>query len=221
VLVVWFQAWTPVAARAGVGGGPVDTLAAPSDTLAAPVPAVPVVPPVRPDTAGVGRADSLAAPLFEHRGLREGSLGAAGGAAEAAGPAAAEQPGERKPPNVWWTTIRSGIVPGWGQMVNHKPLKAALLFGTWSALGVAAWGAEQDRRDAEAALGDSDDPALVAEVNDAVDRRNQFYWFMGLTALYSMIDAYVDVHFWSYEEEWSAVVAPGPGGPVLALSARF
>jgi hypothetical protein len=128
----------------------------------------------------------------------------------------------RTRPSVAWTTIRSGLVPGWGQMVNRKPLKAAILFGVWGTFAVQAYMAEQDRKDAAAALGSGDDPDLVAAVNDAVDRRNSRFWLMGATSLYAMIDAYVDVHFWNYEDEWSARIAPGPDGmPALALRLRF
>lgn len=203
LLTVVLLAHSPACAASGAGPTP-----AAGDSTA--LPAGPT--PAAVDSIGAA-PDTVVVPAFSHKGLRELESTAEAPRVPAGRPA--------RRPSVWWTTVRSGVVPGWGQMVNRKPLKAALLFGAWSGLGVGAWGAEQDRRDAERLRGDSTDPALVGRVNDAVDRRNQYYWFMGLTALYGMLDAYVNVHFWNYEEEWSAVVAPGPGGPVLALSARF
>lgn len=222
LLTVVLLAHSPAYAAAGAesSAAVAESTASPAPVRKAPAPvdstgqpAVPVPAPAADSTAGVW-PDTSAAPELRHRGLRADDAG------ETPAPQA-RKGAARKPPKIWWTTIRSGIVPGWGQMANRKPLKAALLFGAWSACGAGAWGAELDRRDAVDRLNGGSDPALVAAVNDAVDRRNQYYWFMGLTALYGMLDAYVDVHFWNYEEEWSAVVAPGPDGPLVALRARF
>ena len=120
---------------------------------------------------------------------------------------------------VWWTTVRSGILPGWGQLANGKPVKAILLAGVYTGLAVSAYGIEQDRKDLKKELGDSNDPVLVAKINDAVDRRNSRMWFMGATALFAMLDAYVDAHFLGYEEQWTGRV--GPDNVALAVRVKF
>ncbi|HEX7877865.1 MAG TPA: hypothetical protein VF720_00565, partial [Candidatus Eisenbacteria bacterium] len=111
-----------------------------------------------------------------------------------------------KPPGEAWTTIRSGLIPGWGQLVNRKPLKAGLFFGAWAFLGAQAIVAESDRREAQEAFDESGSEADMIAVNDAVDQRNSRLWWMGGVAVFAMLDAYVDVHFWGFEEQWQARV---------------
>jgi hypothetical protein len=125
---------------------------------------------------------------------------------------------EKRAP-IWWTTVRSGILPGWGQLANGKPVKAALLGGIYAGWAVGAWMAESDRKDAKAALNGGNDPTLTAELNDAVDRRNFRMWMMGATMLYAMLDAYVDAHFRGYDETWSAGFSPVE--PAFAVTVRF
>jgi hypothetical protein len=127
-----------------------------------------------------------------------------------------------RPPSVAWTTIRSGLVPGWGQLVNRKPVKAGLFFGAWTLFGIQAIAAEADRRDAQEAFDMSGAASDMEAVNDAVDRRNARFWWMGGVAVFSMLDAYVDVHFWGFEEQWQARLAPtAEGGGRLTLGVRF
>jgi hypothetical protein len=124
-------------------------------------------------------------------------------------------------PNVAWTTIRSGILPGWGQLANGKPLKALLLGGIYAGWAYGAYSAETDRLDLKDMIDAAgvEDPALVDELNEAVNRRNFRLWMMGATMLYAMIDAYVDAHFLDYEETWSAGFRPD--APALAVTVRF
>lgn len=167
--------------------------------------------------------------------VREGSVmdtaavsGAPEGPADSAGVDGRRPAGRRMPvalpqaPPVWWVTVRSGILPGWGQLVNGKPLKAALLGGIYGYFAVGALAAEADRRDAAKALGGGTDAALTAAVNAAVERRNSKMWMMGATMLYAMLDAYVDAHFYKYDDEWRVGLVPRPGdGAALALVRTF
>lgn len=114
---------------------------------------------------------------------------------------------EPKRPSVWWTTVRSGILPGWGQLANGKPVKAVLLGGIYTGLAVSAVMAEQDRKDFKKAYA-AGDSTVVDRLNSAVDRRNARMWMMGATVLFSMLDAYVDAHFVGYDETWSAAIRP-------------
>gem|GEM_PF-2027544 len=127
-----------------------------------------------------------------------------------------------KRPSVAWTTSKSGLVPGWGQLTNKKPLKAGLFFGAWAFFAGQALAAEQDRKSAQQAFDQSGALADMNSVNAAVDHRNSRLWWMGGVALFSMLDAYVDVHFWDFEKQWSARVGPtAQGGAALALGVRF
>lgn len=118
-------------------------------------------------------------------------------------------------PPTWSVTVRSGLVPGWGQLVNGKPVKAALL------LVVDAWWLgnalrEEGERSRLEKLGDVDG------VNRAVDRRNAKLWMMGATAVYAMLDAYVDSFFTDYDEGWTGRIGLDPEGrAVAALSYQF
>jgi hypothetical protein len=195
-----------VAEAATVPGALADSSAAPApifaDSTAVPTRIVPI------DSVDVlfDAADSVAAGGAGRRGDRDG----------------ARIRRVQEPPNLALTTIKSGLVPGWGQWTNGKRLKAIAVFGVWGTFATQAVLAEQDRKDAVRVLGDSGDPNLEAEVNDAVERRNSRLWLMGAVSVFAMLDAYVDAHFWNYDEEWSARVAPGPDGlPVLAVRWRF
>lgn len=118
-------------------------------------------------------------------------------------------------PATWSVTLRSGLVPGWGQLVNRKPLKAAIL------LGVDAWWIgnaihHESERSRLKKLGDVDG------VSRAVDQRNAKLWMMGATALYAMLDAYVDSFFSDYDEGWTGRIGLDPEGTaVAALSYKF
>jgi len=137
------------------------------------------------------------------------------------GPPSDDQ-GSEEPPSEAWTTIKSGLVPGWGQLVNKEPLKAGLFFGAWAFFAGQAIVAEQDRKDAQEAFDASGEASDMEAVNEAVDRRNSRLWWMGGVAIFSMLDAYVDVHFWKFEEQWSARLGPTPeGGAALALRLRL
>jgi hypothetical protein len=185
-----------------------DLLSQAADTSAVPIDRAPppdsTVVPGHPWPGG----DSLAAPpprerVDERRVLRPGP----------------------QPPAIWWVTVRSGLLPGWGQLANRKPLKAALLGGvyaTWAALALTA---EGDRRDAADQLERTQDEAererLTGEVNAAVDRRNFRMWMMGATMIFSMLDAYVDAHFFGYEESWTRLDALSTGEPAAAFGLVF
>lgn len=120
-----------------------------------------------------------------------------------------------RPPKIWWVTVRSGLVPGWGQLANGKPLKAGLLVGLDAYWLYGVLSHESDRKSAVRA-GDT------AAANSAVDRRNFRIWMMGATAIYAMLDAYVDAHFYDYDEGWTGRIGLGPvGRPEVRLAYRF
>ena len=101
-------------------------------------------------------------------------------------------------------------------------MKAGLFFGAWAFLGAQAIDAEMDRRDAQEAFDQSGSATDMDAVNDAVDRRNSRLWWMGGVAIFAMLDAYVDAHFWGFEEQWSARIGPtATGGGELGVRWRF
>lgn len=114
--------------------------------------------------------------------------------------------------------MRSAVLPGWGQMYNHKPWKAALVVGGEGYLIYKAWGKFQNEQDA-ADAGDQ-----VAKDQYYNEKVNYIWWAMAVHLL-QMADAYVDAHLSTFDvdfgpddakhAEWSApgggLDAPGGG----------
>lgn len=128
-------------------------------------------------------------------------------------------------PSVAWVTIRSGILPGWGQMANRKPIKAILFGGAYAGFAVSAILAESDRGSIQKRIDGSSveppDTGLVEELNSAVNRRNFGMWMMGATMVFSMLDAYVDAHFFNYDDQWRAGPVFDGGLTAVSIGYRF
>jgi hypothetical protein len=236
--VGWLGAAVLLAVSAGWPAGARGAVAAPSESpegAAAAAPADSAAPGARPAAAP---PDSARVPAF--RGTwrpleaREGSALDSAATRPRAGSLDSTRVrpvrvvGSRVPgvlpkaPAIWWVTVRSGILPGWGQLANGKPLKAILLGGIYGYFAAGALAAESDRKSAREKLAGGTDATLVAAVNSAVERRNGKMWMMGATMLYAMLDAYVDAHFFKYDDEWRVGLVPGPDeGPALALTRTF
>lgn len=94
--------------------------------------------------------------------------------------------------------FKSMIVPGWGQIGNHRYFKAALF------AGLEVWFASQAIHYGSQANGWK---ARYNNATDLVDRnsyhaiygsyygtRSKYIWYTGITAFVSIFDAYVDAH---------------------------
>ena len=99
------------------------------------------------------------------------------------------------------TMFRSLAFPGWGQLENSQPEKAALVFAVETGLlaaGYIEWQRADHSRDEEAAAAAAGDEAAAAEhYQRYVDRRDRAItnlWWGGFTILISMLDAYVSAH---------------------------
>jgi len=131
--------------------------------------------------------------------------------------------------------LRSAAVPGWGQVYNHKIVKAAAVVGVE---GFLVFGALQELKrqnqalDREAAIlgagGDVTDPAYTQAVLDESTHRNRkisYIWFGIAAHLLSMADAYVDAHLASFDADFgppeSAVDVGEAPRLTLAYRARF
>ena len=128
--------------------------------------------------------------------------------------------------------LRSAIVPGWGQVVNHKLIKAVLVVGGEGLLiskALDEYHKEQDAADLASRAADPDayQAALVSKDRHYNLKINYVWW--GLAAhLLQMADAYVDAHLASFDADFGPEDAPhqsavGPepdrkGGPRLAVA---
>jgi hypothetical protein len=119
--------------------------------------------------------------------------------------AAAEGPPARRPvpagASPAGTLLRSIAFPGWGQLENHRPFKAATIFAVETGLlasGFVEYRRSQTSRDDEQAAAIRGDAAAATRSFDQyVDRRDRAinrFWWAAFTMMMSMIDAYTDAH---------------------------
>jgi hypothetical protein len=136
--------------------------------------------------------------------------------------------------------LRSAAVPGWGQLYNHKYVKAGVVIGGEGFLAFLALNElkkENQAVDRQSAIATADveagtdytiDPAYLAALEDRDVHRNQkinWIWW-GLAAhVLSMVDAYVDANLATFDAEFgppeSAVDLGEKPRLTLAIRTRF
>jgi hypothetical protein len=127
--------------------------------------------------------------------------------------------------------LRSAAVPGWGQVYNHKYLKAGVVI---AGEGLLAYQAIQelnrenraiDRQDAVlAGGGDITDPAYIdAQLDQETHRNKKINWiWWGIAAhLLSMMDAYVDAHLASFDADFGPPQSAVDWGETPRLTVAF
>ena len=126
------------------------------------------------------------------------------------------------------TMFRSLAFPGWGQLENNQPIKAAVVFAAETGLvaaGYVEWQRSERSLDAQEAAALSGDAASAAEHYERyLDRRDRAisrFWWSGFAILLSMLDAYTEAHLRDFvtadvpaapELESLPKPAPKPGG---------
>ncbi|HRY84557.1 MAG TPA: DUF5683 domain-containing protein, partial [Candidatus Cloacimonadota bacterium] len=106
---------------------------------------------------------------------------------------------------VYRAVAYSALLPGGGQIYNQQYIKAGVVIGIQGFLiGSAIY--HDGKRDDYKALAESSIDPLEAQqyLYLSKDYRNKLrsdYWWMGITAALSMIDAYVDAHLWDYDAQ--------------------
>ena len=204
-----------VAAAVLVIGAPAlarSPLDAPADTTA-PAPAD-TAAPARADTVAFAPADTVAA--------------------RAPAAAGAEPDDDGLPPSIRrhgpspsGALFRSLIVPGWGQLANGKPVKAAIVASVEGALlagmvyeKIQADDARERSREADT---EEERQEAIGEKNRHLNRRDNYGWWSLAAVLYSIADAYVDAHLAGYDEEWrlNASLDPEAAGARLGLAVVF
>lgn len=84
------------------------------------------------------------------------------------------------------------LIPGMGQLYNRKFIKSALIISL-EASAIFAW-----EKNLKKYNGYNDDMPLMR--NRYLEKRNKYAWWIGIIYVYSMIDAVVDAHLYSFEE---------------------
>ena len=171
------------------------------------------------------------------------ALGAAAGAAPARAAAPPSRAGTVSPADSaaratqpktapFKVMMRSAIFPGWGQLYNHQPIKAAIVLGGEGFLVTSALRELKKQNDAIQRAADLEvfgDPAGAAAATlDAETHRNRkisWIWWTVAAHLLSMADAYVDAHLSTFDSDFGredSLLPSRPGsGPVVSLAYRI
>ena len=131
-----------------------------------------------------------------------------------------------------WSSIRSLVCPGLGQLHNGSEKKAIVLFSLQSYLVGRVFATERRARYYRDRMSDPEPMWEMANLQTRYDdlrgTRGDMIWWASILTLYAVIDAYVDAHMVGFDEDVEAVERitvgmtglPG-GGAGLTLSARF
>jgi hypothetical protein len=155
-------------------------------------------------------------------------------ASMAVGPGRAQMPDagpEPFRPSPRGALVRSTLVPGWGQLYNHRWIKGLLFAAGRIYLGWRAVDEHRLARDLEEEALALEDPAARdrkwREHNRALVRRDDFIWYSAYALLFTMAEAYVDAALMEFDDEFEEVEeidedAAGAGTVVrFGLALRF
>ncbi len=125
--------------------------------------------------------------------------------------------------------FKSLVIPGWGQMSNGKPVKALIYAGLqgWCIGAAIHYGgtASNFKDSYEASTEVSIRREYYAMYKDRRQERNKYLFFLGLTTLVSVFDAFVDAHLTGSpahpEKAVGFELQPAPGGMQASLALRF
>ncbi len=156
-------------------------------------------------------------------------------------PASAQPPVVRKPTHAdslphrakpFTVMLRSAAVPGWGQVYNHKLLKAVAVVSVEGLLAFSAlreYRLENDAVDRQSAIlaagGDIEGPEYLLAKQDKITHQNRkvsWIWWGIAAHLLQMADAYVDAHLSTFDTDFGppqSALDPGEK-PVLSLAIR-
>jgi hypothetical protein len=131
---------------------------------------------------------------------------------------------EESRPIPWKAASLSFIVPGAGQVYNHSYLKAGLFIAaeaTFFGMSVYHHNEMKDFEGKRNGAVDEDDIAFYdEEYKFNYYRRNSYYWWLGLSILASVGDAYVDASLFDFEANKSKIHL-NIGKDNIGLSLRF
>ncbi|NIV10415.1 MAG: hypothetical protein GWN62_03700 [Aliifodinibius sp.] len=106
--------------------------------------------------------------------------------------------------------LRSAVLPGWGQLYNERPYKAAF---SLALNGVLAWRIIYYHNKWK----DEKDSAYR-------DKRIDFTWYLGVAYVFNLIDAYVDAYLFGFNKAFEISGKPAGSVPVpfgLTLELKF
>jgi hypothetical protein len=127
--------------------------------------------------------------------------------------------------------FKSLLVPGLGQVGNHRYVKAVIYAGLegWFIGAAIHYGKQADnfKRKYDATTDVANRNAYHSLYKDRADERSKYVWFAGIATFVSMFDAYVDAHLSGSPMAGRnrkfevGVVNDNRGGPAVQLAYRF
>lgn len=117
--------------------------------------------------------------------------------------------GDKPLKSPWGATLRSAIIPGWGQVYNENYWKAILYLGVDGYLMYKVL--ENDRYYTDTGEG------------KFRDRRSRYAWYFGLAYLVTMMDAHVGAYLYKFDKAMSLALTPVIMGhnPGIAVHVHF
>jgi hypothetical protein len=127
--------------------------------------------------------------------------------------------------------FKSLIVPGWGQIGNHRYVKAAFFAGleTWFIIEAVHYAGQANdwKKLYDAASGTDLRNRYHALYRSKYTARSKYIWYAGITTFVSIFDAYVDAHLSGEPRPEKtqklklSLTPAGLVGPGATLSLRF
>lgn len=117
--------------------------------------------------------------------------------------------------------LRSAILPGWGQVYTGSYLKAPLILGTFATFGGIAWwyhdrytryqGLTRDAYDAPNQELEGRPATLYRAYREFYrDERDRYLFYVFLTYMVNIADAYVEAHLADFDVSGDLSVKPSP-----------
>lgn len=101
--------------------------------------------------------------------------------------------------------LYSAFIPGGGQIYNHAYVKAGIVIGIQGYLLGSTLYQDSKVQDFKDKLADEPDAYMQQHYRDQLEesraKRTSGIWWMGITTVLSMLDAYVDAHMEDFEAE--------------------
>ena len=123
------------------------------------------------------------------------------------------------------------VLPGGGQLYNHRYGKFGMLWMTIGASVVSAWSRQEmvEVLEKRYKVAYAEDPGGSADLTELKKdqtlfrkRRNQYFWGMALFYVYAVLDGMVDASLSDFDSPSHFAVAPGPDGSLaVAWSIPF
>jgi hypothetical protein len=110
-----------------------------------------------------------------------------------------------EPKNPTRAAVYSAIIPGGGQIYNHAYVKAGVVIGVQGYLIASAIIHDNKVDEYRRKGGETNDAfykqQYLSKQNEYQELRTSDFWWMGITMVLSVLDAYVDAHLSDFDAQ--------------------